>query len=56
VLSVTAVGFEEDLRQTITSAYNAVAQISFNGAYYRSDIGKKGLRGRSGAPLRTVEQ
>ncbi len=44
VLSVTAVGFAEDLRQTITQAYNAVSQISFNGAYYRSDIGKKGLK------------
>ncbi len=44
VLAVTAIGFEEDLRQTITAAYNAVAQISFNGAYYRSDIGKKALR------------
>jgi phosphoribosylamine---glycine ligase len=44
VLAVTAVGFEDDLRATITQAYNAVAAIGFNGAYYRSDIGKKGLR------------
>ncbi len=44
VLAITAVGFEGDLRETIASAYNAVSQISFNGAYYRSDIGKKGLR------------
>ncbi len=43
VLSVTAVGYDDDLRHTITAAYNAVAQISFNGAYYRSDIGKKAL-------------
>ena len=45
VLAVTAIGYEDDLRQTITQAYNAVAQIGFNGAYYRSDIGRKGLRG-----------
>jgi phosphoribosylamine--glycine ligase len=44
VLSVTAVGFEEDLRATISQAYNAVSEISFNGAYYRSDIGAKALR------------
>ena len=44
VLAVTAVGFEDDLRSTITQAYNAVAAIGFNGAYYRSDIGKKGLK------------
>ncbi len=44
VLSVTAVGYEEDLQHTIAAAYNAVAQISFNGAYYRSDIGKKAHR------------
>lgn len=45
VLSVTAVGFEEDLKETITTAYNAVHQIAFNGAYYRSDIGAKGVQG-----------
>ena len=44
VLCVTAVGYEDDLRSTIAQAYNAVAQIGFNGAYYRSDIGKKGLK------------
>lgn len=44
VLAVTAVGFEDDLRHTISAAYNAVSAISFNGAYYRSDIGKKGLK------------
>jgi phosphoribosylamine--glycine ligase len=44
VLAVTAIGFEDDLRSTIATAYNAVSRISFNGAYYRSDIGKKGLR------------
>jgi phosphoribosylamine--glycine ligase len=44
VLAVTAVGYDDDLRSTIAQAYNAVAEISFNGAYYRSDIGKKGLK------------
>ena len=44
VLAVTAVGYEDDLRSTITQAYNAVSAIGFNGAYYRSDIGKKGLK------------
>jgi phosphoribosylamine--glycine ligase len=43
VLAVTAVGYADDLKATITQAYNAVAQIGFNGAYYRSDIGKKAL-------------
>jgi phosphoribosylamine--glycine ligase len=44
VLSVTAVGYDDDLKGTIAQAYNAVHHIAFNGAYYRSDIGQKGLR------------
>ena len=44
VLSVTAVGYDDDLKNTIAQAYNAVAAIGFNGAYYRNDIGRKGLR------------
>jgi phosphoribosylamine---glycine ligase len=44
VLAVTAVGFQEDIRQTISQAYNAVSKITFNGAYYRSDIGKKAMK------------
>jgi phosphoribosylamine--glycine ligase len=48
VLSVTAVGYADDLKGTITQAYNAVYQISFNGAYYRSDIGKKGVESLEG--------
>lgn len=44
VLSVTAVGYDDDLKGTIAQAYNAVHHIAFNGAYYRSDIGRKGLR------------
>jgi phosphoribosylamine--glycine ligase len=48
VLAVTAVGYADDLRATITQVYNAVAEIGFNGAYYRSDIGAKGVRELAG--------
>ncbi len=44
VLGVTAIGFKNELEQTIRSAYKAVEKISFDGAYYRSDIGKKALK------------
>jgi len=44
VLGVTAIGYGDDLRGTIASAYRAVGKIAFDGAYYRSDIGQKGLR------------
>ncbi|MBI3587228.1 MAG: phosphoribosylamine--glycine ligase [Ignavibacteriales bacterium] len=43
VLGVTAIGYDNDLRDAIQSAYRAVSKIAFDGAYYRSDIGKKGL-------------
>ncbi len=43
VLSVTAIGFGDELQSTITAAYNAVHELSFDGAYYRSDIGHKAL-------------
>jgi phosphoribosylamine--glycine ligase len=43
VLGVTAVGFGDDLEGTINAAYGAVKKISFDGAYYRSDIGRKAL-------------
>lgn len=43
VLGVTAIGYENDLRGTIAAAYRAVGGIRFDGAYYRSDIGKKAL-------------
>lgn len=43
VLGVTAIGYRNELDRTIRNAYRAVEQISFDGAYYRSDIGKKGL-------------
>jgi len=42
VLDVTAIGPGNDLEQTIEKAYRAVEKITFDGAYYRSDIGKKG--------------
>lgn len=44
VLGVTAIGFGHELEETIRSAYSGVQQITFDGVYYRSDIGKKGLR------------
>ena len=43
VLGVTAVGGKDDLEGTIEKAYRSVEKITFDGAYYRSDIGKKGL-------------
>ncbi|MEW5799134.1 MAG: phosphoribosylamine--glycine ligase [Bacteroidota bacterium] len=42
VFSVTTIG--SNLRNTIDAAYTAVKKISFDGAYYRTDIGLKGLR------------
>ena len=44
VLGVTAVGFHNELERTIQDAYHAVEKIRFDGAYYRSDIGKKALK------------
>ena len=41
VLGVTSVG--DDLRTTLDAAYQAVKKISFDGAYYRSDIGAKAI-------------
>ncbi len=46
VLGVTAIGYKDDLQETIRSAYRAVEKITFDGAYYRSDIGAKGLGGK----------
>ncbi|MHB1050108.1 MAG: phosphoribosylamine--glycine ligase [Bacteroidota bacterium] len=42
VLGVTALG--NGLQSTINKAYDAVKKISYDGVYYRSDIGKKGLK------------
>jgi phosphoribosylamine--glycine ligase len=41
VLGVTALG--NTLEETIDRVYRAVEKITFDSAYYRSDIGKKGL-------------
>ncbi len=43
VVGVTAIGPENDLASTVARAYRAVEKITFDGAYYRSDIGKKGI-------------
>ncbi|MFA5832399.1 MAG: phosphoribosylamine--glycine ligase [Bacteroidota bacterium] len=42
VLGVTTLG--EGLKTTIDRTYAAVKKISFDGAYYRGDIGRKGLQ------------
>lgn len=42
VLGVTALG--DDIKKAIEKAYEAAAKISWDGAYYRKDIGKKALR------------
>jgi phosphoribosylamine--glycine ligase len=42
VLGVTALG--NGLQETIDRSYDTVKKISFDGAYYRTDIGKKGLK------------
>jgi len=44
VLGVTAIGEDLNLAATIRSAYDAVGKITFEGAYYRTDIGQKALR------------
>ncbi len=46
VLGVTAV--DDDIRAAIARGYRAVERISWEGAYYRTDIGKRALeRGRT---------
>ena len=44
VLSVTGVAGRDDLQTAIASAYDAVGQVRFEGAYFRSDIAARGLR------------
>jgi phosphoribosylamine--glycine ligase len=46
VLGVTAVGDSEDLATAIDLAYRGTAAITFAGAYYRRDIGRKGIAHR----------
>lgn len=43
VLGVMATGLKNDLQATVDKSYRAVTKISFEGAYYRRDIGKKGV-------------
>lgn len=43
VLGVTSVADANDLEASITRAYRVVQKITFDGAYYRSDIGQKGI-------------
>jgi phosphoribosylamine--glycine ligase len=43
VLGVTAVGPERSPESTVDLAYRAVRKITFDGAYYRSDIGRKAI-------------
>ncbi len=47
VLGVTAIG--DTLKGAIDRAYRAVDRIHWEGAYYRSDIGRKALRNKGGA-------
>ena len=46
VLGVTAV--DDDIRKAIERGYRAVEKIQWEGAYYRTDIGKRALQ-REGA-------
>ncbi len=48
VLGVTAIG--KDLPDAIAKAYRAVGHISWDGCYYRTDIGHKALRRRTVGP------
>jgi len=44
VIGVTALDAKNNLEGAISKAYRAVEKITFDGAYYRSDIGQKGLQ------------
>ncbi|MFA6233982.1 MAG: phosphoribosylamine--glycine ligase [Bacteroidota bacterium] len=43
VLGITALAQGSDIAASIRLAYSAVSRIRFDGAYYRTDIGKKAL-------------
>jgi len=51
VLGVTAIGYDHALDETIRIAYSGVEKITFDGAYFRGDIGKKAL-----AAMTTVKE
>ena len=40
---LNVVGFGDDLKSAIDDAYAIVGDINFNGKFYRTDIGQKGL-------------
>jgi phosphoribosylamine--glycine ligase len=44
VLGVTAIGYAHDLKDTVRAAYRGVGTLTFDGAYYRSDIALRALR------------
>jgi phosphoribosylamine--glycine ligase len=46
VLGVTAIGYDHALEETIRTAYSAVEKITFDGAYFRGDIGQKALKSK----------
>jgi len=48
VIGVTALGPVDDLEATIRRAYQAVSKITFDGAYYRSDIGATAVSAMQG--------
>ena len=48
---LNVVGFGEDLESAIEEAYELVNQIEFEGKFFRTDIGKKGLSYKRGKNL-----
>lgn len=44
VLGITAVNEENDLTNTIKMAYDALEKVSFEGMYFRKDIGRKAFK------------
>jgi len=55
VLGVTAVGSDRAPEQAVDRAYRAVRKITFDGAYYRSDIGRKALERLKQMPKQEVD-
>lgn len=49
VLGITALGPQSSLQEAIDKAYGAARNIHFEGAYFRSDIGRKGVRAQARA-------
>lgn len=43
VLSVTAIGDYQSLKEVISNCYRQIAKIDFKNAYFRKDIGSKGI-------------